>query len=141
MVRLWPALLSFSCGAVAAGCGWAGAAGGADPGAVSQAPGTPAQAALSWFRAIDAKDRQLVLAAFAPGNASGTSWHAWSPEAWPTFSAVRCKGESQTPTRATVRCVFSESRAPSVGNPVGFWSVSFVRVRQGRWLIVNYGQG
>ena len=143
MVCPRPSLLIFACGALAAACGTAGSVSGAvtGPAAAQQVPRTPVQAALAWFRAIDAKDGPQVLAAFAPGNASATSWHAWGPAAWPSFSAVRCQGGARTPTKATVLCTFSESQAPSAGNPVGFWSVSFVRAPHGRWLIDNYGQG
>ena len=132
-----------ACGALVAGCGSAGSAGGTTVAnsVATRAPNNPLSAALAWFRAIDAKDRRQVLAAFAPGNSSGTSWRQWGVESWPTFSSVKCKGESRTPSAATVTCTFSESQAPSVGNTVGFWTVSFVRAPQGRWLIDNYGQG
>ena len=137
------ALVLFACGALVAGCGSAGSA-SRTTAATSRAShelNTPLNAALAWFRAIDAKDRRQVLAAFAPGYSSATSWSQWGVDSWPTFSAVKCKGESRTPSAATVACTFSESQAPSAGNRVSFWTVSFMRTPQGRWLIENYGQG
>ena len=143
MVHPWPALLISASGALAAGCGSVGSAGGATghPAIASREPNSPLRAALAWFGAIDAKEQHQVLAAFAPGVAAGTSWREWGAGSWPTFSGVRCKGESQTAISATVMCTFSESQAPSTGNPVSFWTVSFVHTLHGRWLIVNYGQG
>ena len=42
---------------------------------------------------------------------------------------------------ALVLCTFSESQAPSVGNPDSFWTVDLKRQPDERWLITNYGQG
>lgn len=143
MARLRSAFLIFVCGALVTACGSAGrpSVESVDQAVALQAPSTPVQTALAWFRAIDAKDRPAVLASFASGFASSTSWHYWGVDAWPTFSSVRCKPGTETARRATVLCTFSESQASSVGNPAGFWSISFLRDVHGRWLIVNYGQG
>jgi hypothetical protein len=107
---------------------------------------SPKLAALSWFFAINHKDKAEVLAHFerAPGSgnwengdqsfwASGESWR------WPTFSALHCEQVSRTAMTASVRCTFKESQAPSVGNPDSFWFVYLHRQPDGRWLITDYG--
>jgi hypothetical protein len=37
--------------------------------------------------------------------------------------------------------IFSESQAPSAGNPDSFWTVDLKRQPDERWLITDYGQG
>jgi len=104
---------------------------------------SPEQATLSWFSAIDHKDRAAVLAHFttAAANQMGLGWTTWDTSAWPTFSALHCRQLGRSAATASVYCTFKESQAPSVGNPDSFWTVYLQRQADGRWLITNYGQG
>jgi hypothetical protein len=58
-----------------------------------------------------------------------------------TVSASHYKPTNHGATTASVYCTFSESQAPSVGNPDSFWTVELQRQPDGRCLISNYGQG
>lgn len=102
---------------------------------------SPEQAALSWFYAINDKDKAAAVAHFEPAAAGQMNWGNGDTSTWPTFSALRCEPTSQSATTASVLCTFSESQAPSVGNPVSFWAVDLHRQPDGRWLISTYGQG
>ncbi len=103
--------------------------------------GSPQAATLSWFAAINHKDGAAAVAHFTHAAAGMMGWGNGNTATWPTFSALRCRRLSRTATNAVVSCTFSESRAPSVGNPVNFWTVSLTLKPGGRWLITNYGQG
>ena len=118
----------------------------------SQTPGTadlpasssyqsPEQATLSWFYAINHKDKAAAVAHFEPAAADQMDWGDGDTSTWPTFSALHCKPTSQSATTALVYCTFSESQAPAVGNPDNFWTIELHRQPDGRWLISNYGQG
>lgn len=122
-----------------AGCS-AGQAAGASPSAFD----SPTTAALSWFAAVNHKDRAAALAHFEPAAARIGDWGT-GPASWPTFSSVACKDETEPtsdPTReARVHCDFHESDAPAVGQPSTWWDVYLHRQADGRWLISGYGQG
>jgi hypothetical protein len=101
----------------------------------------PAQATLSWFFAINHKDKAAAVAHFAPATADQMAWASqWQPSAWPTFSALHCRQVSRRAAAAWVYCTFTESQAPSAGNPDSFWTVELHRQADGRWLITSYGQ-
>jgi hypothetical protein len=102
---------------------------------------SPEQATLSWFYAINHKDKAAALAHFEPAVAEQMDWGNGDTSTWPTFSLLHCKPTSQSATTASVYCTFSESQAPAVGNPDSFWTVDLQRQSDGRWLISNYGQG
>jgi hypothetical protein len=102
---------------------------------------SPEQATLSWFYAINHKDKAAAVAHFEPAAADQMNWGDGDPSTWPTFSALHCKPTSQSATTASVYCTFSESQAPSVGNPDSFWTVELERQPDRRWLISTYGQG
>lgn len=97
--------------------------------------GSPEQATLSWFYALNHHDSAAATAHFTHAAADQMDWGGG------TFSALRCKAATmQSATAATVYCSFSESSFPSEGNPDNWWTVSLQRQRDGRWLIDNYGQ-
>jgi hypothetical protein len=102
---------------------------------------SPEQATLSWFYAINHKDKAAAVAHFEPVAADQMNWGNGDTLTWPTFAALHCKPASQSATTASVYCTFSESQAPAVGNPDSFWTVDLQRQPDGRWLISNYGQG
>jgi hypothetical protein len=102
---------------------------------------SPEQATLSWFYAINHKDKADAVAHFTRAAAGQMDWGNEDTSTWPTFSALRCKPASRGVTTASVYCTFSESQAPAVGNPDSFWTVYLQRQPDGRWLIGNYGQG
>jgi hypothetical protein len=103
--------------------------------------GTPLQATLSWFAAVNAKDRAAAVAHFVPADAGMMNWGNGDTSTWSTFTRLRCKPLSQDAASAAVYCSFDESQSPSEGNPDSFWTVSLARQPDGRWLIDNYGQG
>jgi hypothetical protein len=124
-------------GAVAvAGCG--SAQDPEAPGALYQSPG---QATLSWFYAINHKDKADAVAHFTRAAAGQMNWGNGDTSAWPAFSALRCTPASRGAAAASVYCTFKESQAPAVGNPDSFWTVYLQRRPDGRWLIDSYGQG
>ena len=102
---------------------------------------SPEQATLSWFAAINHKDKAAAVAHFEPVAANQMDWGNGDTSTWPTFSSLHCKPTSQGAATASVYCTFSESRAPAVGNPDSFWEVDLQRQSDGRWLISTYGQG
>lgn len=99
------------------------------------------QATLSWFAAINQKDKAAAIAHFEPAAAGMMNWGDGDTSTWPTFSALHCAQVDRSGVMASVYCTFSESQAPSVGNPDSFWTVYLERQPDGRWLITNYGQG
>jgi hypothetical protein len=107
------------------------------PGAVYQAP---EQATVSWFYAINHKDKNDAVAHFTRAAAGQMNWGFGDTSKWPTFSALHCKLASQASRTASVRCTFVESRAPAAGNPDSIWTVYLTR-RHERWFINSYGQG
>jgi hypothetical protein len=125
---------------LAAGCG-SGSSGSSprSKGRVS-AFGSPKAAALSWFAAVNQKNREAALAHFEPRAAAMADWSG-GPSAWPTFSSVKCNSDGHSAGQVRVSCTFAESDAPAVGNPDSFWDVYLRRQPDGRWLIDNYGQG
>jgi hypothetical protein len=105
---------------------------------------SPAQATLSWFFAINRKDKAAVLAHFdrAVPSVHGqlAAWASSKPSRWSTFSALHCRQISRNATTASVRCTFKESWSPYEGNPDSWWTVYLDRQPDGRWLITGYGQ-
>jgi hypothetical protein len=101
---------------------------------------SPGQATLSWFFAINHKDKAAAIAHFEPAAAGQMDWGNGDTSTWATFSALHCKPVSRSATTAAVYCRFEESQAPSNGNPDSFWTVYLHRQADGRWLITNYGQ-
>ena len=125
--------------AVVAGCSSSPSSPGtAVPAAVYR---SPEQATLSWFYAVNHKDRADSLAHFTRAAAGQMNWGNGDTSTWPRFSALRCKPVSRGAAVALVYCTFAESQAPAVGNPDTFWTVDLQRQPDGRWLIDNYGQG
>jgi len=102
---------------------------------------SPEQATLSWFFAVNHKDKAAAVAHFTPAAAGDMNWGNGDTSTWATFSALQCKQISASAVSAVVYCTFKESQAPSVGNPDSYWTVSLERQTDGRWLINNYGQG
>ena len=102
---------------------------------------TPLEATLSWFAAVNAKDRAAAAAHFVPADASMMDWGNGDTSTWSTFTRLRCKPLSSGTASATVYCSFDESQSPSEGNPDTFWTVWLAHQTDGRWLIDNYGQG
>lgn len=131
--------VALAAGLLTAGCS-AGQADGASPSAFD----SPTTAAVSWFAAVNRKDRAAALAHFTPGSARIADWGT-GPSTWPRFYSVRCKDEPEATgdvTRdARVHCDFHESDASSVGQPSSWWDVYLRRQTDGRWLIYAYGQG
>ena len=103
--------------------------------------GTPLQATLSWFAAVNARDRAAAVAHFVPADADMMNWGNGDTSTWSTFTRLRCKPVSQAAASAAVYCSFDESPSLSEGNPDNFWTVWLARQSDGRWLIDNYGQG
>jgi len=101
---------------------------------------SPEKATLSWFFAVNHKDKTAAVAHFEPAAAYQMNWGNGDTSTWATFSALHCKQVSRSATNASVHCTFKESRAPSVGNPDNFWTVYLHRQQGGRWLITGYGQ-
>lgn len=99
------------------------------------------QAALSWFAAVNAKDKAAADAHFVPADAGMMNWGNGDPLTWPAFTALRCRVLSQQGSAAGVYCSFNESQAPAQGNPDAFWTISLRRQPGNRWLIASYGQG
>jgi hypothetical protein len=116
------------------------ASGATAPGASASAFDSPTTATLSWFAAVNHKDRKAALAHFEASSVYMADWSG-GPSSWPTFSSVTCKPESEATSDARVSCTFKESDAPAVGNPDSWWDVSLHQQEDGRWLIDNYGQG
>ena len=120
-----------------AGCGAPQGSSAPSPAAVYL---SPVQATVSWFYAVNHKDKADAVAHFTRAAAGQMDWGFGDTSKWPTFSALHCKLTSQASRTASVRCTFVESRAPAVGNPDSFWTVYLTRRHQ-RWFINSYGQG
>lgn len=105
---------------------------------------SPQQATLSWFLAINHRDKAAVLAHFdraAPGaHGQLEAWATTEPSRWSRFSALHCRQTSRSATTASVHCAFKESWSPYEGNPDSWWTVYLHRHPDGRWLITGYGQ-
>jgi hypothetical protein len=102
---------------------------------------SPEQATLSWFSAINHRDKTAVVDHLTRAAAHRTGWGSVATSAWSTFSALHCKPAiRQSATSASVYCAFKESQSPSEGNPDSFWTVYLHRQPDGRWLITDYGQ-
>lgn len=103
---------------------------------------SPEQATLSWFYAINHKDRADAVAHFTHAAGYMMNWGGGDTSTWPTFSSLHCKNAvRQSVSIASVSCTFSESQAPAVGSPDSSWTVYLHQQPDGRWLIENYGQG
>jgi hypothetical protein len=102
---------------------------------------TPLEAALSWFAAVNAKDRAAAVAHFAPADASMMDWGNGDTSTWSTFTRLHCRPLSSSAASAAVYCSFDESQSTSEGNPDTFWTLWLTRQTDGRWLIGDYGQG
>jgi hypothetical protein len=102
---------------------------------------TPREATLSWFAAVNAKNRAAAVAHFVPADASMMDWEEGDTSTWSVFTRLRCRLLSSGATSATVYCTFEASPSASAGNPDTFWTVELTRATDGRWLINNYGQG
>lgn len=100
---------------------------------------SPTQVALAWFGAINSKDPAALALYNQPGPGAWTGG-SFPPSHWPTFSSVRCIPNSLSEVTAHVICTFTESQAPSVGNPDSFWSLYMDRHHDGRWFVTEYGQ-
>jgi len=120
-----------------AGCGAPQGSGAPPPAAVYL---SPVQATMSWFYAINHKDKTDAVAHFTRAAAGQMDWGFGDTSKWSTFSALHCKLVSQASRTASVRCTFVESRSPAEGNPDNFWTVYLTRVHR-RWFINSYGQG
>ena len=103
--------------------------------------GTPLQATLSWFAAVNATDKAAAVAHFVAADAGMMNWGNGDTSTWSTFTPLHCKPLGQEAASAAVYCSFDESQSPSEGNPDTFWTVWLARQPDGRWLIDNYGQG
>jgi hypothetical protein len=112
-------------GVVIAGCG-SSPSPKASP-AVSHDPGqagvslalfqSPEQATLSWFSAVNHKDKAAAVAHFAPAAKGQMNWGNGDTSTWSTFSALHCRQAGRSAKAASVRCTFKESWSPSEGNP------------------------
>lgn len=102
---------------------------------------SPLQATLSWFFAVNHKDKAAAVAHFAPTEAGMMDWGEGDTSTWPTFTALHCRQLSGSASAAEIYCSFNESQAPSDGQVDNFWTVSLNRRPDGRWLITNYGTG
>ena len=102
---------------------------------------SPVRATLSWFFAINHKDKAAAVAHFAPAQAAMMAWGEGDVSTWPSFSALHCKQLSGGAASAVIYCTFNESQEPADGQVDNFWTVSLNRQPDGRWLITNYGQG
>jgi hypothetical protein len=137
-------------GAVAVAAGAVAVAGCGAPSGPNATPGSnaspaavylsPVKATVSWFYAVNHKDKADAVAHFTRAAAGQMDWGFGDTSKWPTFSALHCQLASQASRTASVRCTFVESQAPAVGNPDSFWTVFLTR-RHERWFINSYGQG
>lgn len=99
------------------------------------------QAALSWFSAINRKDKPATVAHFEPAAVGLMNWGDGDTSTWPTFSAVDCRQVARNAATPSVYCTFSESQAPAEGNPDSFWAITLALQPDKQWLITSYGQG
>ena len=108
--------------------------------AVRTGTATPVQAAYSWFKDINTKDRVASLAAFVPRSRGQGDWNGGDTSMWPTFKNVKCKYLGSFPGNARVECTFDESINPGEQRDA-FWVVTFHHETNGQWLINGYGTG
>jgi hypothetical protein len=101
---------------------------------------TAVEEATSWFKAINAKNREASLAHYEANTRYNIGdWNYGDVSQWPTFTNVDCKPVSSTTSTATVRCTFrSHGDASSAGDT--FWTITYRRASDGPWLITSYGQ-
>jgi hypothetical protein len=98
---------------------------------------TPAQTALAWFGAVDARDGTRARGYFAP---EARYMMDWGPtRGWSAFTHVRCRPISVGRQQAQVSCAFHESASPSEGQPSSEWGIDFRRAGD-LWRITNYGE-
>jgi hypothetical protein len=97
---------------------------------------SPEAATVSWFYAINHRDKAAAVAHFTPAAARMANWYG----TWPSFAALRCHPTGLAGAAATVYCSFSETPGAD-GNIDTFWTVDLRHQPDGRWLIDNYGQG
>lgn len=102
---------------------------------------SPGQATMSWFYAINHKDRAAAVAHFAPAAAAMMADWYGGPAAYPTFSELRCRQLSSSASTASVLCTFKEVHAEPGVQVDNFWTVELQRQADARWLITNYGTG
>jgi hypothetical protein len=102
---------------------------------------SPVQAAVSWFYALNHKDRAAAVSHFTPAAAYMMTDGYGGISAWPTFSALHCKQIGAYGTTATVLCTFKEVHVEPGTQADNFWTVDMQQQPDGRWLITNYGQG
>ena len=102
---------------------------------------SPVQTAYGWFKSVNEKDYSAAVAYFEPTARDMMDWGDGNTSGWPSFSHLRCGLVSETATDAQVQCTFTESQAADEGNPDSFWGIDMHRLRNGPWLIDNYGQG
>ena len=100
-------------------------------------PLPPADAALSWFRAINGHNKPQAIAHFAPPNQTMMNWSDFGRV---SFSDVHCRQLDEQDATARVECTFNES-APAGEQKDSFWDIEMARSGSGPWLITNYGQG
>jgi hypothetical protein len=101
---------------------------------------SPEQATLSWFSAVNHKDKSAAVAHFGPAAKGQMNWGNGDTSTWSTFSALHCRQVGRNATTASVHCTFKESQSPSEGNPDNWWTVYLKRQPDRRWLITGYGQ-
>jgi hypothetical protein len=81
------------------GCGSTSSHGGALP---TIAVHSPVATALSWFAALNAHNKSLALAHFAPADREQMEWSSWVPP----FKHLKCSQRSGSATSADVTCTF-----------------------------------
>ena len=92
---------------------------------------------MSWFRAVNSRNKPLALAHFVPADRGQMEWSGWVP----SFNHLHCSLSSGTANAARVICTFDDINDPQAGmSNTTFWSVYLQREPSGRWLINGYGQ-
>jgi hypothetical protein len=69
---------------------------------------SPVQATLSWFAAINHKDKAGAAAHLEPAAAGQMNWGNGDTSTWPAFSALHCKQATSSAAIASVYCTFSD---------------------------------
>jgi hypothetical protein len=102
---------------------------------------TAAQESVSWFKAVNAKDRSASLAHFTPQAARNQGdWEDGDVSLWPTFTDLHCIGQRRSASTALVLCTFESHGDPSSADDT-FWHIDLHRSSPGAlWLITAYGQ-
>ncbi len=136
----WTVVALVALGAAACSSGSTGAPSATSTGRVPSSRLTATEESLSWFAAVNAKDRDASLAHFAPQARDTADWDDGDVSRWPTFTDVRCTPQGvATTTAATVHCTFVSHGDPSSAGDT-FWTIDYRRTSGGPWLITNYGQ-